>query len=525
MVLVDRSVRINIQESGFLGPSGVRKEWPQWVGFLLDHDDEVAYFLGVLDGTEPCPPQVADPRDGLTSLSLNIAAWPPNRYGLNHPDCAFIVGCHKNLLLLCLRDEDGGFYMVYNTKAKANSIAVVPRRVCCSLTHFPIARVRWQFQGVTILRLSTSEEHDQYLLAELLFRTEDRSGLDPTNKATLFLWRSITASDQAARGPICNPYICLTPDKVPPFPQCLDMYPQQWIPMEVELPLPTDRDHHPSFRADMTLATGAATLYWVDLLQGILVSNHKDRGNGKQQQPFHFIPLPPEAYADVSINSNPHEYRSMCCIKGGALKFVSMEGYNREDIPMAEVVLITWILTNPQSRTKWKWQLFESVRIGDLWHNPHYHELPLLPHFPVISTVEPHVIYFTVFDYKYDPEYEVMEATERYVLGVDMHLRSVVSAFMASSSRMLTSHFTRYINQRTVCPMEKEVTDEGDPAAWASVWISTKPLGVSPVEPAHKAGRLGGRVSSDGVAQFISKTGPTMSSITPVIGLQCVLGH
>jgi len=57
---------------------------------------------------------------------------------------------------------------------------------------------------------------------------------------------------------------------------------------------------------------------------------------------------------------------------------------------------LTWILTNPQSRTKWKWQLFESVRIGDLWHDPHYNDVPLLPHFPVISTVEPHVIYLQV---------------------------------------------------------------------------------------------------------------------------------
>jgi hypothetical protein len=73
--------------------------------------------------------------------------------------------------------------------------------------------------------------------------------------------------------------------------------------------------------------------------------------------------------------------------------------------------------------------------------------------------------------------------------------------------------------------MEKEVADEGDPAAWASVWISAKLLGVSPVEPAHKARRLGECASSGGVAKFISKTGLTMSSISPMVGLQCVLGH
>ena len=73
--------------------------------------------------------------------------------------------------------------------------------------------------------------------------------------------------------------------------------------------------------------------------------------------------------------------------------------------------------------------------------------MPLLPHFPVISTVEPHVIYLTVHNYNYNRKCEGWEVAELYVLGVDMHLRSVVSAFKASSSRMLTSHCTRYLNQ------------------------------------------------------------------------------
>jgi hypothetical protein len=82
-----------------------------------------------------------------------------------------------------------------------------------------------------------------------------------------------------------------------------------------------------------------------------------------------------------------------------------------------------------------------------------------------------------------------------------------------------------------VCPRGKEVTDEGesrsDPAAWSSVWISTKALvGVSPgvVEPAldYKP-RASRRASSGGFAKFISKTGLTMSSISPVAGLQCVV--
>jgi hypothetical protein len=74
-----------------------------------------------------------------------------------------------------------------------------------------------------------------------------------------------------------------------------------------------------------------------------------------------------------------------------------------------------------------------------------------------------------------------------------------------------------------VCPRGKEVTDEGesrsDPAAWSSVWISTKELvGVSPsvVEEITKAlfSRLIIRtfhfVFSAGTVFFSKKTAGTM---------------
>jgi hypothetical protein len=91
-----------------------------------------------------------------------------------------------------------------------------------------------------------------------------------------------------------------------------------------------------------------------------------------------------------------------------------------------------------------------------------------------------------------------------------------------------------------VCPRGEEVADEGEsrssPAAWASVWISAKPpvgvstdprVGVSPGvgEPnlLYNARRLGGHASSGGFAKCASRIGLSVSSLSPVVGLQCVL--
>ncbi|CAO2190246.1 unnamed protein product, partial [Urochloa humidicola] len=161
----------------------------------------------------------------------------------------------------------------------------------------------------------------------------------------------------------------------------------------------------------------------------------------------------------------PEEYRSMCCIDDGTLQFVSIEGYNQDDIPLADMELTTWWLKSPRSPTKWQWQLLHSVRIRDLWHDPHYNGLSLQPSFPVISRLQPHVIYLSITNYKYNPKREIIAPTELYVLGLDMRLRGVVSAFKAPSEKkgcapylkIFTSDFTRYLNQTSddlykVCP-------------------------------------------------------------------------
>jgi hypothetical protein len=174
---------------------------------------------------------------------------------------------------------------------------------------------------------------------------------------------------------------------------------------------------------------------------------------------FHYIPLPPkiETGAVKELEQGwPEEYCSMCCIDDDdTLQFVSIEGFC-QDIPVADMMLATWILKSPRSPTKWQWHLLHSVRIGDFWLDPNYNDLPLmLPSFPVISTLQPHVIYLKVYNYEYDPKHELMQATELYLLSLDMRLHGVVSAFKVPSEkngcapylRIFTSDFTRYLNQ------------------------------------------------------------------------------
>ncbi|CAL5000219.1 unnamed protein product [Urochloa decumbens] len=413
-----------------------------------------AYYLDMLEGTEPCLSEVAE-APGVTRLSIKIAWPPPSRSSRSYPDrTAFVAGSHKSLLLLCLGNcspgnHEPGFYMVYDTQA--NSVAIVPPILPRDgvFPWCPPCHIARGWGGGTVAIQSRSD--GGYLLAELLLCRDGRRHR-PTGKATLFTWISGDAQGQ-------------------------------WISKEVELPIPCHQDHL-SFRADMVFAVGPTSLCWVDLLSGVLVYNHTD----DTASGFHFIPLHPKIGTDAMKKKElelgwPEEYRSMCCIDDNTLQFVSIEGFN-QDIPVAEMMLTTWILKSPRSPTKWQWHLLHSVHIGDLWHDPHYDDLSLLPSFPVISTLQPHVIYLSVHNYEYNPKHDMMQATELYVLSLDMRLRGVVSAFKAPSEKngcapylkTFTSDFTRYLNQTSgdlykVCPRGKEVSDGGE-SAWTSVWIS-----------------------------------------------------
>jgi hypothetical protein len=179
--------------------------------------------------------------------------------------------------------------MVYNTRA--NSAAVVPR-ISRRLnvrprSHCPVAR---GFGGgaAAVQCLGTSGDHRDYILAELFLRRGDQSHLT-TSKATVFTWKSpqVPRSRREHGGEI---------------PEELG---GEWIPQEVELPLPCHQDSYTSFRADMVFAVGHTSLCWVDLLTGILVYNNHTAGGGgdeQEQRKFHFIPLHPKIHAAMDTS-------------------------------------------------------------------------------------------------------------------------------------------------------------------------------------------------------------------------------
>ena len=78
-----------------------------------------------------------------------------------------------------------------------------------------------------------------------------------------------------------------------------------------------------------------------------------------------------------------------------------------------------------------------------------------MPCYPVISPQQQHVVYFTVINYDYNLKWELMEATELYILGIDKNLLGVVSSFKAPSEadggipapRIFTSDFTGYLDK------------------------------------------------------------------------------
>ncbi|KAF8753146.1 hypothetical protein HU200_011802 [Digitaria exilis] len=410
------------------------------------------YLREILEGIELCIEEVAPP--SVASLTLNLS-WPPNHPLWSRPVAAFVTNCHQRLILLCFGEYcPCNFYVVYDTSA--NSVAIVP-----PLPHMPryYSDIGGSNGGVAVLCL----DDGGFLLTEL-FRHRDGNTLLLTDKATLFTWVSY-----------------------------------KWEQREVALPLPllAAEDDDEPFCADTVFPVGSHnSLAWVDLLKGILIYCHSDKR-------FEFIELPSDADAKLTRKRNcPERYRSMCCFNGGdTFKFAAMDGFNKGDSPLAEVVLKIWTLSLVYDKDGIRqWRPSTSVRIGDFWCNQLYKDVSFIPTFPVLSTVDHGIIYVTVTDYKYSREHAMWEPTKFYVLSLGMRLCKVVSSFripdrggFVADQRIITSHFTNYLNQarrprgdeyEQCRPRGEEVADEeearSNPDAWTSLWNSS---GKQVVEP------------------------------------------
>ncbi|CAL5000371.1 unnamed protein product [Urochloa decumbens] len=389
-------------------------------------DGDGSLYRELLAGIEPCfsaavagaaPPSV-------TRLSLEIS-WPPGRHITSYPMSACIASCHRCFLVLYVGGyrpgvsvhHQPGFYLVYN--ASANSVAIVPPLCVNYSSHCDIGA------GVAVLCCSIGDGDcvGSYVLAELLLHIDSRNFL-PTNKATLFIWDSSSC----------------------------------WWVKRDQLVLPLPADHAAdeqgtttcSFHAHLAFAVSFSSICWVDLRTGILVYNHI------HSEQFHFIPLPEECITGKLRNRRswqgqrePDEYRTMCCLDRQTLKFVSMDESYSQECPM----FTSWTLRRPLSPTNWKWEkdAVSSFCIRDLWDDQLYRDKllrPLMPRFPVISTQEPGIIYFSITDdYKHNHSH--------YVLSFNMDRRRVESVYEVPSDknaitlppRLFTSDFSSYLNK------------------------------------------------------------------------------
>ncbi|KAK3142047.1 hypothetical protein QOZ80_4BG0341510 [Eleusine coracana subsp. coracana] len=175
----------------------------------------------------------------------------------------------------------------------------------------------------------------------------------------------------------------------------------QWIKTPVHLPLPENLcgpNHF--FQIDMAFPLSSSQICWVDLLMGILVCNL----SAPQGPEFEFISLPVEHQLYLPENKrlqlNPEEFRSMCCVRSGAIKFVSLEVYSDKQVAAEQVTLKTCTLS-PGFKT---WEEGKSWSVGEIWASESFKKMEL-PHLmltcPVLSMNEDEVIYANLNDIDY----------------------------------------------------------------------------------------------------------------------------
>ncbi|TVU04580.1 hypothetical protein EJB05_47698, partial [Eragrostis curvula] len=405
------------------------------------------YYREALDGVEPVFPDLSAP-PGITSMALRVS-WPRASALRGFPPGAFVSSAHRGVLALYVGPyrpghDDRGFYLVQDAGAAANSVAVVPRiptRGCgACVTMFSHCSMG---AGVNVLRTGRGEE-EEFLLAELLLRKDDDTGRT-SNKATLFRWRSSSASADG------------------------------WVQTEVVLPLPSEpaADDDASseeevtynFYVDTMFAVGSSCLCWADLLQGVLLCD-----DALADHPaFRFIPLPDGCSIKVDPWKDrglPDRYRSMSCVDRGTdhdqttITFVSMDGL-AQGRHISNVDLATWTLRNPTDATATWTKGAATFRVRDLWSDPFYKDDlllgPLTPTCPLLSMTRDDVVYVAVDQNRlqFVEGFGMESLIERHILCLDLQNRRVLSAFKSPPGARVTPHlsvmptkFTMYRSKR-----------------------------------------------------------------------------
>uniref|UniRef100_A0A0D9Y2J4 DUF1618 domain-containing protein n=1 Tax=Oryza glumipatula TaxID=40148 RepID=A0A0D9Y2J4_9ORYZ len=227
----------------------------------------------------------------------------------------------------------------------------------------------------------------------------------------------------------------------------------EWIQSSIpRLPLPPHLCGPTYFFHIDTAFSFAGTIFWVDLLKGILICD--DILSSPQGPRLAFVPLPHciDAHDKPRHCFSPNEHRSIGRVSG-AIKFLALIGYCEASCPENEVKLKTWSLS-PDFK---HWKEETTLTVGDIWASESFSQMGLphvLPFSPVLSVNEDGIMYAVLNDVKKEPIPQLNEFGDslgmqlvpkaNYMIRFDMLQNKVLSSTKISkkaTSRWLTNTF------------------------------------------------------------------------------------
>ncbi|XP_052140439.1 uncharacterized protein LOC127760253 [Oryza glaberrima] len=311
------------------------------------------------------------------------------------------------------------YYLLYD--ASNNHLTAIPPLPdsLCSPTFLPLGR--------TAVVVTAGDDDDDYILADIV--TSSTTGLPD---AKLFVWSS--SSEWAETPPVRLP--------LPPH-LCGPIY---------------------FFHVD-TAFSFQGSIFWVDLLKGILICDHVSSPEGPE---LVFVPLPHcrDVHGKPRHCFSPNEHRSIGCVSG-AIKFVALISYGEEaSCPENEVKLKIWALS-PDFK---HWKEETTLTVGDIWASESFNEIGL-PHvmpIPILSVNEDGIMYAVLNDIFQEPipdhvnEFgqvlgDRLVAKANYMIGFDILQNKVLSFTKISQHgelRWLTPYliatdFSSYLQDHT----------------------------------------------------------------------------
>ncbi|XP_052141143.1 uncharacterized protein LOC127760862 [Oryza glaberrima] len=345
------------------------------------------------------PPQVS---------SLHMLLPPPARLDLL--GIGEISSTHKGIVVIYANK----CYLLYDASNNhLTAIPPIPDSVTSAPIFLPLGR------GAVLVSAAGADD-DDYIFADIVTSPSTR-GINPAlPKATIFA--RVKNGGEWIQSSI--PHLPLTPHL------CGPTY---------------------FFHID-TAFSFAGTIFWVDLLKGILICD--DILSSPQGPRLAFVPLPHciDAHDKPRHCFSPNEHRSIGRVSG-AIKFLALIGYCEASCPENEVKLKTWSLS-PDFK---HWKEETTLTVGDIWASESFNQMGLphvLPFSPVLSVNEDGIMYAVLNDVKKEPIPQLNEFGDslgmqlvpkaNYMIRFDMLQNKVLSSTKISkkaTSRWLTNTF------------------------------------------------------------------------------------